>query len=392
MKKARSRSRETARLFRDHLFPRNLFTLQKPPTQGDCAQEGHQAACTQDCPIVRHTLQEQTNRWRDVMATTGAERINQYLQDVIGAERNFEKALKMFSEAGEQTPVQALMANASARAKTQHERLEALLESRGGSPSQGKTILAETLAFTPLSAQIGQGAAEKNTQHLMVTYAAAAAEKAMYESLITAATVTSDSDVVSLARTLQAEEQDDANQVWSILRQSAMDSFHAELNKGKAASEVLTVYIEDAISAEKSFETQLTGFAKETDDPTLQALFQQHAEETKEQYTRLTERLDELGGSPSTFKSFLAHVFNFAPKIAQLGHEQSERMTQNLMMAYAVENAELAMYESLATAAGLAGDARTEQLAQQIQQQERETAEKVWAQIRPVAQHSMTAA
>jgi hypothetical protein len=42
------------------------------------------------------------------------------------------------------------------------------------------------LAFTPLSAQIGQGAAEKNTQHLMVTFAAAAAEMAMYESLATA--------------------------------------------------------------------------------------------------------------------------------------------------------------------------------------------------------------
>ena len=326
------------------------------------------------------------------MAETAEQRIDQYLEDVIGAERNFEKALKTFSEAGEQTRVQVLMADASARAKTQHVRLESLLKSRGGTPSEGKTILAEMLAFTPLSAQAGHGSAEKNTQHLMVTFAAAAAEMAMYESLATAAATTGDTDVVSLARTLQAEERDDYEQVWGILRQSAADSFEAELAKGKAAKDLLAVYIEDAIAAEKSFETQLTGFAKESDEPELKTLFQQHAEETNGQYKLLTQRLDELGGSPSAFKSFLAHVFNFAPKVAQLGHEKSERVTQNLMMAYAVENAEVAMYESLATAAELAGDTRTEEIARQIQKQERETAEKIWAQVAPAAQRSMAAA
>ena len=77
--------------------------------------------------------------------------------------------------------VPRLLSSASAKAKTQHERLEALLKIRGGSPSEGKMVLAEMLAFTPLPAQIGQGAAEKNTQHLMVTLAAVAAEMAIYE-------------------------------------------------------------------------------------------------------------------------------------------------------------------------------------------------------------------
>ena len=62
------------------------------------------------------------------MAHTVQERINQYLEDTIGAERNFEKALSTFGEAGEQTSVQQLLSSASAKAKTQHERLEALLE------------------------------------------------------------------------------------------------------------------------------------------------------------------------------------------------------------------------------------------------------------------------
>ena len=146
---------------------------------------------------------------------------------------------------------------------------------------------------------------------------------------------------------------------------------------------MLTRYLEDAIAAEKSFETQLNGFSQEAEDPTVQAMFRQHAEETKQQYTMLTQRLEELGGSTSAIKSFLAHLFNFAPKIAQIGHDTARAETQDLMMAYAVENAEVAMYESLAQAAQLAGDSRTEELARQIQQQEKQTAEKVWAQIAP---------
>ncbi len=325
------------------------------------------------------------------MADTIQERINQYLQDTIGAERNFEKALSTFGEAGDQTPVQRLLSSASAKAKTQHERLEALLKSRGGSPSEGKTILAEMLAFTPLSAQIGQGAAEKNTQHLMVTFAAAAAEMAMYESLATAGAEGGAAEVVSLARTLQREERDDYDEVWSILKQSAADSFEAELEKGKSAKEVLIRYLEDAIAAEKSFETQLVGFSKEVDDAAVQAMFRQHAEETKQQYTILTQRLDELGGSTSATKSFLAHMFNFAPKIAQIGHDKYERETQDLMMAYAVENAEMAMYESLAQVAQIAGDTRTLEVARQIQQQEKQTAEKVWPHVEPAARRAMRA-
>jgi ferritin-like metal-binding protein YciE len=326
------------------------------------------------------------------MADSIQDRINQYLKDTIAAERNFEKALATFGEAGEQTPVQSMLSAASAKAKTQHERLETLLAKRGGSPSEGKTILAEMLAFTPLSAQIGQGAAEKNTQHLMVTFAAAAAEMAMYESLATVGSVGNAEDVVSLARTLQKEERDDYDQVWEVIRASAADSFRAELAKGKTAKDLLQTYLEDAIAAEKSFETQLRGFSKEAQDATVGQMFEQHAAETKDQYLQLTSRLEQLGGSTSALKSFLAHLFNFAPKIAQIGHDDQEKQTQDLMMAFAVENAEIAMYESLAEVSRVAGDSQTEALALQIQKQERSTADKVWAQIAPAARRAMETA
>jgi ferritin-like metal-binding protein YciE len=154
------------------------------------------------------------------------------------------------------------------------------------------------------------------------------------------------------------------------------------------AVDVIRRYLQDAIAAEKSFETQLEGFSKEGDDPQAQALFAQHARETRSQYERLTTRLEALGGSTSGFKSFMAHLFGMSPKTAQIGHEAEERTTQNLMMAFSVENAECAMYESLITAATAAGDQVTADLARQIQAEEKQTADKVWALIAPAARNA----
>ena len=325
------------------------------------------------------------------MSETTQERINRYIQDTISAERNFEHALSTFGKSGEQEPVQQLLSSFSDKARTQHQRLTALLERRGGSPSEAKTILAQLLAFTPLSAQVGQGAAEKNTQHLMITFSAAAAEMAMYESLASAAEAAGEQDVVELARQLQKEEREDYDQVWALLSGSAADAFAAELLKGKDARDRITTYLTDAIAAEKSFESQLEGFAKETQGANASTLFAQHAVETRHQYETLTGRLETLGASPSSVKTFLAHLFNVAPKVAQIGHDDNERLTQDLMMAFAVENAEVAMYESLAVAAKSVGDSETETLARTIQKEEKQTGEKVWAEIAPAARQSIQA-
>jgi ferritin-like metal-binding protein YciE len=146
----------------------------------------------------------------------------------------------------------------------------------------------------------------------------------------------------------------------------------------ETSTDVIKRYLQDAIAAEKSFETQLQGFAKEGDDEAAKSAFHQHALETRQQYERLTARLEALGGSTSATKSLLAHLFGLSPKAAQIGHEEQERTTQNLMMAYAVENSEVAMYEAMITVAEAAGDSETASLARSIQQEEEATAEKVW--------------
>ncbi len=147
----------------------------------------------------------------------------------------------------------------------------------------------------------------------------------------------------------------------------------------ETSADVIKRYLQDAIATEKSFETQLQDFANEGDNEIAKAAFQQHALETKRQYERLTARLEALGGSTSAAKSLLAHIFGFGPKTAQIGREKEERTTQNLMMAFAVENSEMAMYESLIATAEAAGDPQTADLAREIQAEEKATAQKIWS-------------
>jgi ferritin-like metal-binding protein YciE len=165
---------------------------------------------------------------------------------------------------------------------------------------------------------------------------------------------------------------------------------HSTPARKNAMENPVSRYLEDAIAAEKSFETQLRAFGGEAAFAEVQTVFLSHAEETKSQYDRLTARLHELGGAPSGVKSLLAHLFNAAPAAAQSGYSAEERVTQDLIMAYAVENAEIAMYESLAITASAFGDRDTEKLARDIQSQEKAAAGKVWKMIEPVAGEAFT--
>jgi ferritin-like metal-binding protein YciE len=116
------------------------------------------------------------------------------------------------------------MSMMSGKAKTQHERLYARIQALGGDRSSGKSFLAHLLASTPVTAQLGHSDSEKSTQHLMITYAAAAAEMGMYEALATAAQAAGDRATEALARELQQEEKEDHTLAWNALPETARAS------------------------------------------------------------------------------------------------------------------------------------------------------------------------
>jgi ferritin-like metal-binding protein YciE len=144
------------------------------------------------------------------------------------------------------------------------------------------------------------------------------------------------------------------------------------------STDLIRLYLQDALAAESSFESQLRSFANDGDDEEVQSFFALHADQTRFQYDRLFARLQELNGTPSGLKTFLADALGFAPKTAQAVHSPEERIVQNLIAAFSIEHAECAIYESLATVARTANDAATESLARQIQAEEREASTKVW--------------
>lgn len=160
------------------------------------------------------------------------------------------------------------------------------------------------------------------------------------------------------------------------------------MTRGEPKDSILKRYLEDAVAAERNFETQLREMSKEGDNIAAQKAFAEHADQTRAQHHRLQKRLEALGGSPSGFKTVLAHLFQFGPKAAQLGHDGSEKATQNLIIGFTVENAEIAMYEALAAVAAAAGDKETELLAREIQEEERKAASIVWHMIATSAQRS----
>ncbi|HTW65431.1 MAG TPA: DUF892 family protein [Bryobacteraceae bacterium] len=312
----------------------------------------------------------------------GRETIVRYLQDAEAAERNFEDTLNAFSRMGDQSRVRDALANMSRVARTQHQRLRTRLHELGADSSTVKSALAHALAFAPAVVQIGQTSGEKNTQDLMITIAAAAAGTAMYEALAIAAEAADDPATEQLARDLQQEERQDYQTAAMLLRESALDSFR---RAQRSASESIKAYLEDAIAAEKSFEGQLRHFAGQGSGEQIHSVFLQHAEETRLQCERLTARLKDLGGDPSGAKSFIAHLVGLSPQLAQLGHDVMDRLTQNLMIAYAVENSEMAMYESLMAVSEWAGDRPTLELARSIKAEERAWADKIWQRLSPTA-------
>ncbi len=161
------------------------------------------------------------------MPESGREIIIRYIEDAVAAARNLEDLLRSFSKTDAMSPVREMFVRAAAKARLRHERLGARLRELGGSPPALKSAAAHLPGSAPSAAQAGHTEEEKDAQHLMMAYASAAAEMAMYESLAAAAGAAGDRTAERLARELQAEARDDHQMVWDRLRQTMLEAYRA---------------------------------------------------------------------------------------------------------------------------------------------------------------------
>jgi len=318
--------------------------------------------------------------------------IRRYLEDAIAAEKSFETQLTGFAKEASLPKIRGLFEQHAQETREQYESLRARLDALGGSTSTLKSILAHLFGTAPKAAQVAHEEEERTTQNLMIAFAVENAEVAMYEALKVAAETAGDEETAALAIRIQGQERATAAKIWPEIGPAAIAGFHAVRAKaGANPNDIIVRYVEDAEAAERNFEDTLDGFSKSGEQQDVQSLMAMLSARAKSQHYRLRNRLEQLGGSPSTSKSVLAHLLAFTPLSAQLGHDESEKSTQHLMITYSAAAAEMAMYESLSAAATAAGDEQTAALARDLQSEEEEDQRFAWEKLSISARSSAEA-
>ncbi|MBC8139703.1 MAG: DUF892 family protein [Fibrella sp.] len=151
------------------------------------------------------------------------------------------------------------------------------------------------------------------------------------------------------------------------------------------ARERINRYLDDAIALEALGVTSLKDMVEEATQPEDAALLQEHLTQTESQKRRLEVRLAELGGTSNKLKDIMNKIGAAATDLLSAGKDAEDKATRNLIQAYAVENTEVATYESLYAAANAVGDTKTAMLAKEIQAEEEAAAKKIFARISPLA-------
>jgi ferritin-like metal-binding protein YciE len=149
----------------------------------------------------------------------------------------------------------------------------------------------------------------------------------------------------------------------------------------ETTQERLVRYLNDAWATEKALVADLQDMSEKSDDPEVKALFAEHRTITHQQEEMLEARIRALGEEPSGGKGFLSQVAGKIGEALHKAHDDFDQTQQNLMKAFATENFECAMYESLAAFATEIGDTETAAMARQIMQQEKQAAELVWQHV-----------
>jgi ferritin-like metal-binding protein YciE len=318
------------------------------------------------------------------MAETVHARILRYLAEAHASEHYLEKVFREFADSA--TESQTVLTSLAERARSHQSQLEVMLEDRGTSVSKLRTGLAETMAFAPLHARMGKTVSEKASQRRIFAIAATAFQAAMYASLATAASVVREDKPAHLARLLLAEEQADLQALRVTSNVTAKIS-------GEQPLMLVVAYLEDAIAAEHSFESQVKSFVKRAEQqPEAKAacaLFTEHAKTTREHFEQLTRRLESLGAEPSILKGFFAEVFNSSPKMTGIGHDPNEQLAQDMITFFAIANAQVALFHELQQIAEAARDDTTAALASAIGQKNRGVLEKAWTEVEPAARVSI---
>ncbi len=144
---------------------------------------------------------------------------------------------------------------------------------------------------------------------------------------------------------------------------------------GSDRDEQIVKYLADAHSIERQALAQMKAAPFLAPDKRLETAFTQHLHETEEQERRVRERLEELGGKPSSLKDAAGAAGGWA--MAAFAAAQPDTPGKLVMHAYSYEHMELAAYELLKRLAERSGDEETARMAADIAVEEQRMAERL---------------
>jgi ferritin-like metal-binding protein YciE len=150
-------------------------------------------------------------------------------------------------------------------------------------------------------------------------------------------------------------------------------------------------YIQDAHAAEVGIANMLEEAINGANNLQVKTTLQEHLDVTRVQAQRLEARLHALGGETSGGKGFLNSLMGKVSDLLNIGHDDYDKTTQDLIKGFATEHLEIGMYTSLEAFATAMGDTETASLARQLIQEEKDAADKVYPLIALVAQDTYRA-
>jgi ferritin-like metal-binding protein YciE len=143
----------------------------------------------------------------------------------------------------------------------------------------------------------------------------------------------------------------------------------------ETAEDQLVAYLKDAHALEQMSLKMTEKAAKQSPDEEMRRIFAHHHEETENHERMIRERIEAHGESPSMIKDMSARMAALGKGLsAALPEDTPGRLARD---GYVQEETEIASYELLRRVAQRAGDIQTMDVATQILENERQTADRI---------------
>jgi ferritin-like metal-binding protein YciE len=313
------------------------------------------------------------------------EQLTKYLTDSHSIEEQALAQLRRAPDIAGDPQIAAAFEEHLAETEGQERDIRALLDARDADPSRVKdaVMAAGGVGFILFARS------QPDTPGKLVAHALSyeALELASYELLARVAEQAGEPAVVEVAERIRAQEQGMIERLESLFDR-AVDASLREVGNDDLDDQ-LKKYLADAHAIEEQAAKLLERGREIVGDDELAAILDAHLAETRHHSELVEQRLDALGGDPSSLKDALMRMG--ALNWGTFFQAHPDTPGKLAAFAFAFEHLEIGGYEQLKRVAERAGDADTTKAAETILTEERAAAKKLAGAFDGAARASLQA-